>query len=128
MTIHAAKGLQFPVVFLPALDEENAQEAALSWLMRTESIFLWHIEDDSLRRKEIHHFRMRKEKELEEEKRLFYVAVTRAQDFLCMLAAPKKGKNHTGRLKYVTDNLDYLPSIKIVKESDIDTLYYHHIL
>ena len=124
MTIHAAKGLQFPLVFLPALDEDNAPRSSSVVVDEDGEYISLAYEDDSLRRKEIHHFKMRKEKELEEEKRLFYVAVTRAQDFLCMLAAPKKGKNHAGRLKYVTDNLDYLSSIKILKESDIDTLHY----
>jgi ATP-dependent helicase/nuclease subunit A len=119
MTIHAAKGLQFPMVFLPALDEDNAPRSTAIVVDEDGDRFSLAYEADSVRRKNIHHFRMRKEKELEEEKRLFYVAVTRAQDFLCMLASPKKGKSHTGRLKYIMDNLDYLPSLKMVKESDI---------
>ncbi len=122
MTIHAAKGLQFPMVFLPALDEDNAPRSTAIVVDEDGDRFSLAYEADAVRRKDIHHFRIRKEKELEEEKRLFYVAVTRAQDFLCMLASPKKGKNHTGRLKYITDNLDCLPSLRILKESDIDTV------
>jgi ATP-dependent exoDNAse (exonuclease V) beta subunit len=62
-------------------------------------------------------------KELEEEKRLFYVAVTRAMDFLCMLAAPGKEKNHKGRLAYITENREHIASLIMLSESDIDGLY-----
>ena len=123
MTIHAAKGLQFPLIFLPALDEDNLPRSSSVVIDEEGENISLAYEDDSLRRKEILHFRRRKDKELEEEKRLFYVAVTRARDFLCMLAAPKKGKYHAGRLKYITDNQDYLPSLSILRESDIDNLY-----
>ncbi len=54
MTIHSAKGLEFPVVFLPGM-EENIFPGSQS---------------------------MADEKELEEERRLAYVAVTRAKDRL----------------------------------------------
>ncbi len=123
MTIHAAKGLQFPLIFLPALDEDNLPRSSSVVIDEEGERISLAYEDDSLRRKDILHFRRRKDKELEEEKRLFYVAVTRARDFLCMLAAPKKGKYHAGRLKYITDNQDDLPSLSILRESDIDNLY-----
>jgi ATP-dependent helicase/nuclease subunit A len=122
MTIHAAKGLQFPMVFLPGLDENTTPKSSSIVVDEDEDGIYLAYEDNSFTRKEHHHFRIRREKEREEEKRLFYVAVTRAQDFLCMLAAPKKGKSHSGRLKYITDNLDYLPLLRILKEPDIDTL------
>ncbi len=54
MTIHSAKGLEFPVVFLPGM-EENIFPGSQS---------------------------MSDEKELEEERRLAYVAVTRAKELL----------------------------------------------
>jgi ATP-dependent helicase/nuclease subunit A len=121
MTIHAAKGLQFPMIFLPGLDEETTAKSTSVVIDEDGNRISLAYEEDSVRRKEHYLFRMRREKELEEEKRLFYVAVTRAQDFLCMLAAPKKGKHHAGRLKYITDNLDCLQSLRILKEPDIDT-------
>jgi ATP-dependent helicase/nuclease subunit A len=123
MTVHAAKGLQFPMVFLPSLDEDNVPRSSPIVIEEDgEKIFL-AFEEDAVRRKKISHFRKRREKELEEEKRLFYVAVTRAQDFLCMLGAPKKGKQHTGRLAYITNNLDHLPHLRVMNEADIDSLY-----
>jgi hypothetical protein len=40
-----------------------------------------------------------------------------------MLGAPKKEKTHTGRLAYITDNLEHLSSLKIMTETNIDKLY-----
>ena len=123
MTVHAAKGLQFPMVFLPSLDEDNVPRSSSIVIEEERERISLAYEEDSTKRKKIGYFQRQKEKELEEEKRLFYVAVTRAKDFLCMLGAPKKGKAHTGRLAYITDNLEHLSSLKIMNEADIDKLY-----
>ncbi|MEW6570968.1 MAG: UvrD-helicase domain-containing protein [Nitrospirota bacterium] len=122
MTVHAAKGLQFPVVFLPSLDEDNAPRSnAIVIEEEKDRIFLAY-EDDSRRRLKKEHFQRRKEKELEEEKRLFYVAITRARDFLCMLAAPQKDQPHKGRLAYISQNHDNLASLDILTESEIEEM------
>lgn len=63
MTVHAAKGLEFPVVFIPAL-EEGIFPSALS------------IDEASK----------------EEERRLFYVAVTRAKEKLFLSSAAERMK------------------------------------
>jgi len=123
MTIHAAKGLQFPVVFLPSLDEDNIPRSSSIVIEEDGERISLAYEEDSTKRKKINHFKKRMEKEQEEEKRLFYVAVTRARDFLCMLGAPKKEKQHKGRLAYITDNLEHLSCLKIITESDINELY-----
>jgi len=123
MTIHAAKGLQFPIVFLPSLDEDNAPRSSSIVIEEDGQKISFAYEEDSLKRKKVLHFQKRREKELEEEKRLFYVAVTRARDFLCMLGAPKKNKQHTGRLAYMTGNLEHLSSLVVLHEPDIDRLY-----
>ena len=60
MTVHAAKGLEFDTVFLCGL-----------W----EGLFP-------------HHFSLRRESEIEEERRLFYVGMTRARKSLTLTAAP----------------------------------------
>ena len=62
MTIHSAKGLEFPVVFLPGMEEEIFPSGRS--VMQAE--------------------------ELEEERRLAYVAITRAKDRLFMIHAKER--------------------------------------
>jgi len=70
MTIHGSKGLEFPVVFLAGMDE---------------SIFP--------------HFRtFDDDEQMYEERRLCYVAMTRAKDYLCMTRA--KNRTVFGQPKY----------------------------
>lgn len=123
MTIHAAKGLQFPMVFIPCLDEDNIPRSQPFVIEEEGELISFAYEENSRERKKIKHFLKRKEKEQEEEKRLFYVAVTRAKDFLCLTGAPKKGKPHRGRLAYITNNIKYLPSLKILSKSDVDKIF-----
>lgn len=132
MTVHAAKGLQFPMVFLPSLDETHSPRSNSIVIDEEESKISIAYEEDSLKRKKIPVFARRKEKEFEEEKRLFYVAVTRARDFLCMLGALDKEKQPNGRLQYLTDSFEILTKGKIDKktglfeiltEPDIERLY-----
>ena len=132
MTVHAAKGLQFPMVFLPSLDEAHSPRSNSIVIDEEESRISIAYEEDSLKRKKIPVFARRKEKESEEEKRLFYVAVTRARDFLCMLGALDKEKQPNGRLEYLTDSFEILTKGKIDKktglfeiltEPDIERLY-----
>ncbi|MBM4141167.1 MAG: hypothetical protein FJ242_06720 [Nitrospira sp.] len=135
MTIHAAKGLQFPMVFLPSLDEDIVPKSSPVVIDEEEGRISIAYEEDSQKRKKINHFLIRKEKELEEEKRLFYVAVTRAQDFLCLFGVLKKEKPPTGRLAYITNSLGILKngqinpefnSLNVLTESQIDEIYSTH--
>jgi ATP-dependent helicase/nuclease subunit A len=113
MTIHAAKGLQFPMVFLPSLDEADTPRSSSIVIDEEGSRISIAYEEDSAKRKNIAGFARRKEKELEEGKRLFYVAVTRARDFLCMLGALNKEKSPAGRLAYLTESFDVIKNGKI---------------
>ena len=65
MTIHASKGLEFPVVFIAGAEEGLIPHARA-------------IEED--------------EKNVEEERRLFYVAITRARDKLFISSCSKRKK------------------------------------
>jgi ATP-dependent helicase/nuclease subunit A len=118
MTIHAAKGLQFPMVFLPSLDEADTPRSSSIVIDEEGSRISIAYEEDSAKRKNIAEFARRKEKELEEGKRLFYVAVTRARDFLCMLGAMNKEKSPAGRLAYLTENFEILTNGKINSRTD----------
>lgn len=123
MTMHAAKGLQFPIVFLPSLDEVNSPKSGPIVLMEDEGSIAFVYEEDSSKRRKNIHFQRQKEKELEEEKRLFYVAVTRAKDYLCMLGVPKKDQPHTGRLGYITGNLEHLSSLSVIHEQETERIW-----
>jgi ATP-dependent helicase/nuclease subunit A len=123
MTVHAAKGLEFPMVFLTSLDEDNTPRTKSIIVDEEDRRIFMAYEEDPNRRKKREPFMKRKEKEIEEEKRLFYVAVTRAQDFLCMLGARKKEGKASGKLAYILDNLEYLSPLKVMNEQDVDEIY-----
>jgi ATP-dependent helicase/nuclease subunit A len=105
MTIHGAKGLQFPVVFLPFLDETIGAKTDPVFLDEVDTTVRFAYEEDSGKRRNHDLFKLLRAKQDEEEKRLFYVAVTRAQDHLFLSGAIKKedGKivKTKGRLSYI---------------------------
>ncbi len=68
MTMHAAKGLEFPVVFIA-----GCEKGLVPYARDGESV-----------------------EDLEEERRLFYVAMTRAMDILCLTYAKKRRIYGTG--------------------------------
>jgi ATP-dependent helicase/nuclease subunit A len=123
MTVHAAKGLEFPIVFLPSLEEDNTPKSKSIVIDEEDGRIYIAYEEDSNKRKKRELFQKRKEKEIEEEKRLFYVSVTRAKDFLCMLGSQKKDKKPTGRLSYIVDNLEHITSLKVINESELNNFY-----
>ena len=84
MTVHAAKGLEFDAVFIVGLEE---------------NLFPSDMSGDS-------------EREIEEERRLMYVAMTRARKYLTLLFA-------TTRFKY--GNVDFCTPSRFLK--DIDSRY-----
>jgi DNA helicase-2/ATP-dependent DNA helicase PcrA len=83
MTVHQAKGLQWPVVFIPALLRNRFPGAKHGG--RT----VWHLlPKDAVKNQQ------RYEGTIEDERRVFYVAMTRSQKFLHMTWAPIAGKNN----------------------------------
>ncbi len=89
MTVHGSKGLQFPVVFLPSLDETPPSKAGAVCIDEVNNAVRFAYEEEACERTKQGLFILRKAKEAEEEKRLFYVAVTRAMDRLIMTGAVK---------------------------------------
>jgi len=83
MTIHQAKGMQWPVVFVPALLRNRFPAARIG------GRGVWHL----LPRAGIRG-QARFEGTIEDERRLFYVAMTRSQKFLHLTWAPIAGKNN----------------------------------
>ena len=90
MTVHGAKGLQFPVVFLPSLDEAVSSRTGSVFIGEVDRTVRFAYEEDPARRNRHPFFATLREKEQEEEKRLFYVAVTRAMDHLVMSGSVKR--------------------------------------
>ncbi|MDG7056022.1 MAG: UvrD-helicase domain-containing protein [Wolbachia endosymbiont of Meromenopon meropis] len=97
MTLHAAKGLEFPCVFLPGWED---------------GIFPHQksFEDSS-------------GKDLEEERRLAYVGITRAKEKLIILYVSKREINNQWKSMYVSQFIKELPreNVKIIKNN---TIYY----
>lgn len=111
MTIHASKGLQFPMVFLPCLDEDSKARGSSNVVMdEDENGIVIAYEEDFNIRKKTPLFQRHKERLQDEEKRLFYVAVTRAMDYLCMSGVwPDSGtKSPSGKLAYIADSFNLI--------------------
>ncbi len=95
MTIHASKGLEFPVVFIVGCENGIIPHAR-------------SIEDD--------------EKNIEEERRLFYVAITRAQDKLFITSCRKRRRNKEMMESEPSPFLEEIPSSLVAyHEPDIES-------
>jgi DNA helicase-2/ATP-dependent DNA helicase PcrA len=86
MTVHQAKGMQWPVVFVPALLRNRFPAR------KPGGRNVWHL----LPRQGVQG-QARYEGTIEDERRLFYVAMTRAQKFLHLTWAPIPGNSHAQR-------------------------------
>lgn len=100
MTVHKAKGLEFPVVFLPGLVADRFPARA-----RRDPLALpVELVDEVLPEGDVH---------LQEERRLFYVAMTRARDELILTHASEATAGAARRISpFVLEALD-LPSTAI---------------
>ena len=88
MTVHGSKGLEFPVVFLCDLEESifpNYRRKAGARIRTWADAF----------RKIVLRNNVPLDCDIDEEKRLFYVGVTRAEHFLYLVSCRKK--HHNGR-------------------------------
>ncbi|MDB4925935.1 ATP-dependent DNA helicase [Mucilaginibacter sp.] len=77
MTIHQAKGLEFPAVFIPGLNKNYMPAKKIGGLTE------WHFLDPTLIKNQQRYIGSE-----EDERRLFYVAITRTQKFLFISRAP----------------------------------------
>jgi ATP-dependent helicase/nuclease subunit A len=116
MTIHKAKGLEWDVVFVPGLERGSGQNTSvlLNWLElddpqhdnhptapeQNANLILAPIAGKGGDPSELTRWlnRLRAQRERAEEKRLFYVASTRAREELHLFATAER-RNSTGELK-----------------------------
>ncbi|OIJ10536.1 hypothetical protein BKP37_18555 [Anaerobacillus alkalilacustris] len=103
MTVHASKGLEFPIVFLPDLAKGPRGDSGNIRFDKDVRIVLQYekeIENEPLKKPDKKYspsFERIKEKTkdqaIEESKRLFYVATTRAKDYLVLSTVDKPAKD-----------------------------------
>ncbi len=109
LTVHAAKGLQFPVVFLPGLDAEIRSAGSSGDKLVVEEknqneVQVSYIPDARIRREhELH--RQHIAQEYEEEKRIFYVGCTRARDALFLTGTWNERTLRKTRLEWLVQHL-----------------------
>lgn len=103
MTVHASKGLEFPIVFLPSMARPRRSDSGnIRFDEQARLVMKYKLEDDrnpleKAEEKVSPAFPVVKERAdieaTEEAKRLFYVATTRARDFLVMVGKNKAPKH-----------------------------------
>jgi DNA helicase-2/ATP-dependent DNA helicase PcrA len=107
MTVHKAKGLEFPVVFLCSLVEGRfpLKFRKAKYIIPVPKKF-YLVEEE---------YELEKEAFYEEERRLFYVGITRAQDNLILTTSDKIRVQDAEKSRFLEEIDDY-----VVKEKEVE--------
>lgn len=130
MTIHQAKGLEFPIIFCPYLDQPGNYDTAPFRLENDMGLALSiHDPEDDYQAAKPFYFQWirhrQQQKQIAENKRLFYVAVTRARDHLFLVSTfTEKSWERDSSLAWLNQRLrldpENLQEGPIVWEGDAD--------
>jgi ATP-dependent helicase/nuclease subunit A len=135
MTVHASKGLEFPIVFVPGIDEQFLLRTDDRLVYEKEGKFFFKSLPEASIRRQDEDFLAHLAKEAEEQKRLFYVAATRAEEALVMLSHwsdrensfldfLKKGINIEKEGEAYTYDQD-IRGFSLLNEDDVKMLFEH---
>jgi ATP-dependent helicase/nuclease subunit A len=116
MTIHAAKGLQFPVVIIYNTNKKAGGNLTFSVTEKFGPGFSLKLDNNDVVIKQVDstinllNKLIIKQKENSEDKRILYVAMTRAEDILAVSVNATEGKNALyapqGQMKMILDGMD----------------------
>ncbi len=119
ITYHSAKGMEFPVVFLPLLEKPFLYNQQFLTNQNYGFAIDFHLSNTKNQKKPfIYEYLKKQDQKMTdaEEKRLFYVAATRARDLLFLLGSTNPNKNITSH-NYLNWLLDvYNISKKNIKQ------------
>lgn len=117
ITIHQSKGLEFPVVFIPGMNRNYFPSK------RKGGISIWKFLDSELIQNSDNYRGI--EENFESERRLFYVAITRAKKYLFITRAPVlSNRLYQKPSSFISEisNSDFIISSKKEKYSSIPNL------
>ena len=92
MTVHGAKGLEAPIVFLPDTMRAETSRGAPSVRISEDGVPIWATPAEERDHLAGAAHGIAKEKDAEERRRLLYVAMTRAENWLVVCGAAKKNE------------------------------------
>jgi UvrD-like helicase C-terminal domain len=107
MTVHAAKGLEFPIVILPRLHKrfQYDHEPYLDEQLGIGFSLPGEGEEEELAPIAAFLKEQNKQKTIEEEKRILYVACTRARDMLVLSGEWESGRRRVHAFNWILDGL-----------------------
>ncbi|UCF86629.1 MAG: UvrD-helicase domain-containing protein [Nitrospiraceae bacterium] len=137
MTIHGSKGLEFPLVFIPGIDETIGTKSDNCLIYEEQGRLFVKYSPESAVRRHDRDFFLQSMKEEEEQKRLFYVSATRAEEGLFLVGQWRdQNRGFLGLLRqslglergkdgYTTtaDGSEKLKNFSILSDKEAESLY-----